>query len=332
MAPSNHRFAFVRILTLLALSLGPVAVLPAAVPRIGRSGLPWNAGIFTGQVSTAATEEFEAWRKRPVDSMLFFPSRQTWDDVAKIAPDVIAFPGIKVIAVPPFPESLGKAGLARAARGDFDSWWIDYGRALVAAGLNNDRTVIRLGWELNGNWYAWSATTGREADFVSTWRHVVTAIRKGGATAVQFNWCINKGNQKDTDAWAAYPGDDTVDVVGLDFYDFWEPIRTDADFAREAAKVPGLDDVAAFCRAHGKQMALDEWGLAHGEHGGGDNPFFIEKIWGWLTAHREILAYETTYDDKGAPDTLHHKLSPPEGQSWNPRASARYLELWGGKP
>lgn len=200
---------------------------------------------------------------------------------------------------------------------------------LVSQGLDNNRTVIRLGWEMNGNWYAWSATIGREASFISAWRHVVTAIRAGGATSVQFDWCVNKGNQSNTNGWAAYPGDDYVDILGVDFYDYWDPSFTDAQFNGNAAKVPSLNDVAAYCTAHGKQIALDEWGLAHDAYGGNDNPFFIQKVWNWISAHAGLLAYETTYDDKGAPDTLHHKLSSPEGDTWNPQAGALYKRLWG---
>jgi hypothetical protein len=90
-----------------------------------------------------------------------------------------------------------------------------------------------------------------------------------------------------------------------------------------------LNDISAYCRAHGKQMALDEWGVAHDAHGGNDNPFFIQKIWDWLGANTDILAYESMFDHIGSPSTLQHKLSPPEGLSWNPNAAALYKSLWG---
>lgn len=313
----------------LLVSLVGLPSVSAAVPLMGLSGRAWNAGVFTGSASAASVADFAAWRGKPVDSVLWFATRDSWANLALISNDVVNFPGVKVIALPPFPESLGSGGLAQTAAGNFNAWWTTYGQSLVSKGLNNNRTVIRLGWEMNGNWYAWSATTGQETNFINAYRNVVNSIRAGGATAVQFNWCVNKGNQSNTNGWAAYPGDAYVDILGLDIYDFWDPSFNDTQFNANAAKSPSLNDVAAYCVAHGKQMALDEWGVAHDAHGGNDNPFFIQKIWDWLNAHTSILAYETTYDDPGAPSTLHHKLSPPEGTSWNPNAGALYKSLWG---
>jgi fibronectin type 3 domain-containing protein len=300
----------------------------AAVPLMGLSGRAWNAGVFTGSGDAATYNAFANWRGKPIDSILTFPARTNWADFMTVHADVVNFPGIRIIAIPPAPESLGTNGLVQVANGQFNSWWAGYGTYLTNNGMNSNRTVIRLGWEMNGNWYVWSATTGLETTFINAFRNVVNSIRST-APNVQFDWCVNKGNQSNTNGWAAYPGDAYVDILGVDFYDFWDPSFTDAQFNANAAKVPSLNDVAAYCRAHGKQMALDEWGVAHDPHGGNDNPFFIQKMWNWFNANTDILAYETTYDHTGAPGTLEHKLSPPEGLSWNPNASALYKSLWG---
>ncbi len=330
--PCNRlkRYVIAALLGLLGF-LTNMQTASATVPLMGFSGRTWNAGVFTGgNGSTASLAEFGSWRGKPVDSLLWFATRQNWTDFDNDVPtEVINFAGIRVLAVPPFPESLGTGGLGQVAAGTYNAQWQNFGAYLVSSGLNSNRTVIRLGWELNGNWYVWSATTGLETTFINAWRNVINSIRAGGATAVQFDWCVNKGNQSNTNAWAAYPGDAYVDVLGLDMYDFWSASFNDTQFNAEAAKVPGLNDVSAYCAAHGKQMALDEWGVAHDPNGGNDNPFFIQKIWDWLVAHASVMAYETTYDHTGAPATLHHKLSPPEGLSWNPNASALYKTLWG---
>lgn len=58
--------------------LGPLVCTQhaaAQVPSIGRSGLPWNAGVFTSNASAEGVAAFEAWRGRPVDSVLWFPAR-----------------------------------------------------------------------------------------------------------------------------------------------------------------------------------------------------------------------------------------------------------------
>lgn len=340
--PSPGKWLFVGLMMLASfLGAWPAS---ASVPAVGRSGLPWNAGVFTkGNASAASVTAFESWRGRPVDSILWFSTRRDWTDFDNDVPaDVMAFPGIRVLALPTHPETLGWTGLEEVAAGVHNGKWQAIGAYLVRNGLNSNRTVLRIGWESNGNWYAWSATSSgahgdRRHTFKRAWINIVDSIRAGGATQVQFNWSVNKGNQADTDAWGAYPGDAYVDILGLDIYDHWSPSFSEAQFDAEADKVPSLNDVAAYCLAHGKQMALDEWGVSHYDRGagGGDNPFFIEQIWHWLNANADIIAYETTYDDQGAGDgpgndgQLHHSLSPPEGTQRNPRASALYRQLWG---
>ncbi len=311
----------------------------AAVPLMGFSGRAWNAGVFTGgNGDVPSVSAFTSWRGKPVDSILWFASRTNWTDFDNdVTTDVINFAGIKVLALPTHPESLGWGGLDEVAAGIHNSKWQNFGAYLVANGMNNNRTVLRIGWELNGNWYVWSATSGgphgdRRQTFKNAYINIVNSIRAGGANAVQFNWCLNKGNQggtDPTDGWGSYPGDAYVDVIGLDNYDWFSPNFTDADWNNTKSQSPGFNDVAAFCVAHGKQMAIDEWGVIHDSNGGNDNPFFIQKIWDWLNANAGIVAYETTYDETGAPATLHHKLSPPEGTTWNPNSSALYKSLWG---
>lgn len=341
--PSPGKWLFVGLMMLASF----VGAWPAsaAVPQVGRSGLPWNAGVFTkGNANAASVTAFENWRGRQVDSILWFSTRKYWTDFDNDVPaNVVAFPGIKVLALPTHPETLGWAGLDQVAAGIHNDKWQAIGAYLVRNGLNNNRTVLRIGWESNGNWYVWSATSGgghgdRRQAFKNAWINIVNSIRAGGATQVQFNWSVNKGNQADTDAWTAYPGDAYVDILGLDIYDHWSPSFSEAQFDAQADKIPSLNDIAAYCVAHGKQMALDEWGVSHydGGAGGGDNPFFIRQIWDWLSANADIIAYETTYDDQGAGNgpgndgRLYHSLSPPEGTQWNPHASTLYKQLWGG--
>ena len=135
-------------------------------------------------------------------------------------------------------------------------------------------------------------------------------IRAAGATAVQFNWCVNKGNQGDTNAWAAYPGDAYVNIIGLDIYDHLNPSFNDQQWAENRAQVPSLDDILAKVIASNKQIALDEWGVSHrGSNGGGDNPFYIQKVWEWVNANRARLAYESYYDDMGTRSELGILLS-----------------------
>ncbi len=128
--------------------------------------------------------------------------------------------------------------LASGAAGAYNSHFQTLAQRLVARNLAH-RTIIRVGWEFNGDWYPWRVNHGnadinpatgqlwddRPANFVGFFRQIVDTMRAvpssggnpGGAT-LRFCWNGNTG-------WApydmadAYPGDNYVDYVGVDVYD-----------------------------------------------------------------------------------------------------------------
>jgi beta-mannanase len=85
--------------------------------------------------------------------------------------------------------------------------------------------MLRFGHEFNGNWYPWSLDrNGRLGSaYVNAFRRVVTRLRAAGARRVQHVWCFNRDSQP-AEPWndprAAYPGDDVVDWIGIDGYNF----------------------------------------------------------------------------------------------------------------
>ncbi len=84
---------------------------------------------------------------------------------------------------------------------------------------------LRFGHEMNGNWYPWtiSAQNGDAAPYVQAFQHIHDRFRKAGASNVRWVWCFNAESVPQT-AWndpkRAYPGDDYVDAVGIDGYNF----------------------------------------------------------------------------------------------------------------
>jgi hypothetical protein len=97
---------------------------------------------------------------------------------------------------------------------------------------------IRFGHEMNGNWYSWdgthsggSTTAGygdlTKADgperYVDAYRHVWQVFKDAGVTNVTWIWCPNCDavpGQAWNDMTNYYPGDQYVDWVGLDGYNF----------------------------------------------------------------------------------------------------------------
>ncbi len=81
---------------------------------------------------------------------------------------------------------------------------------------------IRLAHEMNGNWSPWGSIPGNTpADYIAMWRHVVTLFREEGATNVKWVWAPNVKQGHSSEPFDAYyPGDDWVDFVGLDGYNW----------------------------------------------------------------------------------------------------------------
>jgi len=84
---------------------------------------------------------------------------------------------------------------------------------------------LRFGHEMNGNWYPWtiSAQNGDAAPYLAAYRRIHDRFRKAGASNVRFIWCFNAESVPQT-AWndpkRAYPGDEYVDAIGMDGYNF----------------------------------------------------------------------------------------------------------------
>jgi hypothetical protein len=236
--------------------------------------------------------------------------------------------------------------LERGAKGEYDRHYETLARNLVTAGLGN--SILRLGWEFNGGWYAWRGQ-GKADAFAEYWRHIVKAMRAvPGAGKLQFCWNPSLGYQG-FPAEIAWPGDEFVDYVGLDVYDDswladtypWPAGTSDADVAERQKKVwdqlifdgnHGLKFWSTFAAEHHKPLAIPEWGLDNreGGHGGLDNPYFIEQMHAFIFDPANHVAFHC-YFDVQAPDG-HHQLSPGlDGAEKTefPRSAKRFKELFG---
>ena len=74
----------------------------------------------------------------------------------------------------PLIPSDGSSSLQSAASGSYDEKYATVAKALVAGG--DAYATIRLGWEMTGDWFAWSGVKDPAA-FAGAFRHAVTAMR-----------------------------------------------------------------------------------------------------------------------------------------------------------
>jgi hypothetical protein len=108
--------------------------------------------------------------------------------------------------------------LWRISRGDFDAQWRDWARD---AKLFEHRVILRFGFEMNGDWFDW----GQQPEaFILAWRHVHQIVREEmEATNVEFMFSPNvewDPSRPLTQIKRYYPGQDYVQMLGLDGYNF----------------------------------------------------------------------------------------------------------------
>jgi hypothetical protein len=204
------------------------------------------------------------------------------------------------------------------ASGGADDHFKTLAQNLISAGFGT--SYIRLGWEMNASDMGWSvcnqqgsATDSWIKDFVPAFQHIVTTMRSVSGAHFKFIW-----NPIDTSNSSCpglhmeniYPGDSYVDTVALDVYDGIGTPTTDqsrfSDLANGTgnggyvAESPyavngksfngqgyGLNWLAAFGKAHNKEISLPEWGLNSKSNsaGGGDDVYYMTQMANWIKAN-----------------------------------------------
>ncbi|MFF5974114.1 glycoside hydrolase family 26 protein [Streptomyces sp. NPDC012769] len=188
-------------------------------------------------------------------------------------------------------EGLGdaevRAGLRRGAAGEFDRHFRTLGERLVEHRLAE--AVLVLGWEMNGTTYAHRCGPDPER-WKAYWRRVVSVLREVPGQRFRFDFTPSRGT--DAVAWPrCYPGDDVVDIVGLDAYDQPEGLS----FEEQVTEPYGLAFHARFAAAHGKPVSFPEWGLFRN----GDNPAYVRGMLDWFARHRPVYQTFTDYCPHG---------------------------------
>lgn len=105
------------------------------------------------------------------------------------------------------------SSLSMVANGEFDNYIREWARQAVIFGKP---MFLRYAHEFSNPWYAWSSRYGNdEMLFKEAWKHVHGIFQAEGARNVAFIW--NPYQVADT---TFYPGNDYVDWIGLDIFNF----------------------------------------------------------------------------------------------------------------
>lgn len=293
-------------------------------------------GVYTqpGAKGIVGAKRFEEWSGGHVSQILDFAGASDWSQISRpnwILDQHVGTPTRLELSIPMLPDDPSTT-LAKCASGAYNSYWTVLGWELAKRGLKD--TVIRPGWEFNGNWYRWSAA-GQPENYVKCFRQIVTQMRKDRPGGFAFVWNPNIGPGS-FPAEQAYPGDEYVDLVGVDVYDTswtsYPVVGADDAAATAAAQTAawnwiykgdhGLLFWSAFAKAHGKPLSLDEWGVTWRSdgHGGNDNASFVDRMADFISAPIHNVAY-ANYFEIDVP-TRAHELS--SSNSLFPDAAERF--------
>ena len=221
--------------------------------------------------------------------------------------------GYQMVWGVPMLPAIPQVSLADGASGAYTNHFIVLAKHLVSANMGN--AILRLGWEFNQKSYPWYAA-GQSAHFTEYWRRIVEAMRSVPGSHFKFMWNPDRGDQGNGDVamgnfTAYYPGNQYVDIIGLDVYDSAWKLYPGApgEFYTVLTQPWGLDWLANFGRVMKKPIAIPELGLGLGNSapnsgsvvgagmvGGGDDPVFLADVVAWIASHRVV---ETGFWDVG---------------------------------
>jgi beta-mannanase len=158
------------------------------------------------------------------------------------------------------------------AQGDFDDYVDAWAYSLASYG---GPVLLRFAHEMNAPWYPWgiSVNGNSASDYVAAWWHLRERFWMAGAGNVRWVWCVDATTLDEHAAAAAYPGDDGVDWLALDGYN-WGTSRPNSAWRT-------LDEVFTFAYSEiellsGRPMMISE--IASAEEGGSKAEWIREGL------------------------------------------------------
>jgi mannan endo-1,4-beta-mannosidase len=182
------------------------------------------------------------------------------------------------------------------AGGRYDAYVLSWAKQAAAY---DRRFLLRFAHEMNGDWYPWSVGTSGALpeDYVGAYRRVRRIFNDAGAKRVQWVWSPNVIINGDVDIVSrSYPGDQFVDIIGVDGYNFgnaaghqWtQPADLFGSTLNLAAKI-----------APAKPVWINEVGCSDR---GGDKAQWISDFITWLTGTDVCGLIWFEASDPGEPD------------------------------
>jgi len=285
--------------------------------------ITWSSGVHTTGHSIDEARAFADLRGRPIGHFSGFPTRD--NGPAGLA-DMWWMP-------PPDLGDLISVGVPMTYDGGSLADDLSEPLRQMARALKEDGRVcaIRLGWEFNIDnwpWFLSEANLPQWRDRFGQYAGIfhdelgeralvgLNANLGGSQTGMRPDWAER--------VWMAQ----SMDWVGVDAYDCFEPYNTEEWITKHWTMQHGLKWWSDFALARSVPFALPEWGVAAGTqwagHEGGDNPRYITEM-------HKLLRYHVDRGGTVLLDTYFHDREPYLRSAFeaNPRSGAEYVRLWG---
>jgi hypothetical protein len=324
---------------LLALKVEPE---PTATPHGGGAGGGpgrWWA-FFGNDGGNSGWTSVNSWPSQPIDG------QHTFTDVGDGY-----WQGTGAAPFTPTPRSLmmtveyGTPGqnyvdMGQAANGAYNATWLSWLQGQASAAPAPVK-VVRIWQEINGDWMTWSANkTGStsvdgtpngsawpKATIIAAWRNMAQQVRTAFPHAV-IEWNLNNGTgwrgaPGDGTGYDLYPGDDLVDVIGIDAYE-----KTSSWATTVSGPGVNLNNLVAFATSHNKLIGWSET-AAHNCDG-----TYLTSISNFFDSLGKQGAYWSYYDG-GTPnngDNILYATTGPDSCPANKLRAAMNASSFGQKP
>jgi hypothetical protein len=320
-APLLASMAAVVVATsMFTIAASPVAgASTAGLAAIGQPRVPANGLLFGASVSAAsgqnAAQAFAAEEAQLGRGLALDRSYARWDDAQPTSQvlDDAAHGRVPVLSIVPRRKDGSTLSWASIADGSHDAEV----RA-QADSLRDSAVPMILVFHHEADI---APGFGTATDFVAAFRHYVSVFRAENATNIAYAVVLVPPTFANPAAW--YPGDDVVDWIGTDAYNF-------------AACAPGLpswrslaqvaDSFHRWGAARGKPLLLAEWGAAEDLTQPGRKAAWLQDAATTLAGWPEVKA-AAYFDRLGSCnwpfDTSGSSLSAFQGVAQSPLANGR---------
>ena len=303
------------------------ALITALLGLVGSAAGATEIGAYRGPGCDGrkAMGEFEALIGRKVERTVDALNAKSWHETRRSIPWIVkcwSGSGIALTLSVPMLPSDGSGTLREGAEGAYDAVFLMTAHALVKNGFPD--ATIRIGWEFNGDWMPWAASKDPES-YKRYFRRIVEKMRGVQGQRFLFEWCPNHGRHA-IDPTESYPGDDVVDIIGLDVYaETWDVSTADPEqrFRHFLDQPFGLKWHRDFAKERGKPISYPEWGVGDKPGGGGvgDDPVFIAGMADWFEETKPL--YQSYWDVRAS--DYNSRMSDFQF----PRASAMFQRRFG---